>query len=87
VPPRSSPFHRPPEAIGGSREESREEVREVLGRDTREISAEIHKYKESISLLTRHMGELGQEVNDTLEERVVLEYQLDQLKAIGTGGD
>jgi hypothetical protein len=26
-------------------------------------------------------------VNDTLEERVVLEYQLDQLKAIGTGGD
>ena len=25
-----------------------------------------------------------QEVNDTVEERVVLEYQLDQLKSIGT---
>ena len=65
--------------------------------------AEIHKYKESIALLSRTLAELGQEVgfhlqitfsitpkfqvNDTLEERVVLEYQLDQLKAIGTGGD
>ena len=28
------------------------------------------------------MGSL-QEVNDTVEERVVLEYQLDQLKTIG----
>ena len=49
--------------------------------------SEIHKYKESIAMLSRNLGELGQEVNDTLEERVVLEYQLDQLKSIGTGGD
>ena len=27
-----------------------------------------------------------QEVNDTVEERVVLEYQLDQLKTIGNTG-
>ena len=53
-------------------------MRDVLGRDTREISAgqggrlvniqcecpaEIHKYKESVSLLSRTLGELGQEVS------------------------
>jgi len=90
VPPRSSPFFRaqhsfePPTSTTTT---SREEARDLLGRDTKEISAEIHKYKESIALLSRTLAELGQEVNDTLEERVVLEYQLDQLKAIGTGGD
>jgi len=52
-------------------------------RDGRQISASIHKFKESIALLSRALAELGQEVNDTVEERVVLEYQLDQLKSIG----
>jgi len=99
VPPRSSPFFRaqhsfePPAAASNTNistsntTSSREEAKDLLGRDTREISAEIHKYKESVALLSRTLAELGQEVNDTLEERVVLEYQLDQLKAIGTGGD
>lgn len=87
VPPRSSPFLRPQEFPSGPRDEIKDEIRDVLGRDTREISAEIHKYKESIALLSRTIAELGQEVSDTVEERVVLEYQLDQLKAIGTGGD
>jgi hypothetical protein len=50
-----------------SREEGgREEARDVLGRDTREISAEIHKYKESVALLTRTLAELGQEVGNRL---------------------
>ena len=69
-------------------------------RDTKELSASIHRYKESIALLSRTVQELSQvttnitekcslthqcqEVNDTVEERVVLEYQLDQLKSIGT---
>lgn len=89
VPPRSSPFFRAQHSFEppSSTTTSREEARDLLGRDTKEISAEIHKYKESIALLSRTLAELGQEVNDTLEERVVLEYQLDQLKAIGTGGD
>ena len=38
---------------------------------------------EKSPLLTRTVTELGQEVSDTLEERVVLEYQLEQLKSIG----
>jgi hypothetical protein len=87
VPPRSSPFFRAQHSFEPPSSTSREEARDLLGRDTKEISAEIHKYKESIALLSRTLAELGQEVNDTLEERVVLEYQLDQLKAIGTGGD
>jgi len=89
VPPRSSPFFRAQHSFEPptTTTTSREEARDLLGRDTKEISAEIHKYKESIALLSRTLAELGQEVNDTLEERVVLEYQLDQLKAIGTGGD
>ena len=69
-------------------------------RDNKEISASIHRYKESIALLGRTVQELSQvrndhvnndndcnvvqEVNDTVEERVVLEYQLDQLKTIGS---
>ena len=38
--------------------------------------------EESIALLTRTVSELGQEVNDTVEEKVALEYYLEQLKFI-----
>ena len=94
VPPRSSPFFRaqhsfePPAAASNTNistsntTSSREEAKDLLGRDTREISAglsvqlpsklnqlcnafvfaEIHKYKESIALLSRTLAELGQEV-------------------------
>jgi len=76
VPPRSSPFHKVVD-------NSTDDCEDILNRDTKEISASIHKFKESIALLTRTVTELGQEVSDTLEERVVLEYQLEQLKSIG----
>jgi len=76
VPPRSSPFQKAPES-------NTDDCEDILNRDTKEISASIHKLKEGIALLTRTVTELGQEVSDTLEERVVLEYQLEQLKSIG----
>lgn len=75
LPPRASPFNRNGEAVSIDTTDD--------GRDHREISASIHRYKESIALLGRTVQELSQEVNDTVEERVVLEYQLDQLKTIG----
>ena len=83
VPPRSSPFFRAQHSFEppSSTTTSREEARDLLGRDTKEISAglsllpsqliqlytiprfaEIHKYKESIALLSRTLAELGQEV-------------------------
>jgi len=74
LPPRASPYHKPSDTGEDSD-----------ARDTKELSASIHRYKESIALLSRTVQELSQEVNDTVEERVVLEYQLDQLKSIGTG--
>jgi len=77
IPPRSSPFQRAADIVT-------DDCDDILNRDTKEISASIHKFKESIALLTRTVTELGQEVSDTLEERVVLEYQLDQLKTIGS---
>jgi len=76
LPPRASPFNRNGEAVSTDTTDD--------GRDHREISASIHRYKESIALLGRTVQELSQEVNDTVEERVVLEYQLDQLKTIGS---
>ena len=92
---------------------------ESCGRDSKELAASLHRYKETIALLGRTVQELSQvttqlsffspytknntsdsykhhsfifpptvayyyqEVNDTVEERVVLEYQLEQLKTIG----
>lgn len=79
-PRRPSPGRRP----SGSGVGSVEELDSVPGRDIREISANIHKYKESVALLTRTVAELSQEVADIVEERVVLEYQLDQLKSFGS---
>jgi len=75
LPPRASPFNK---HIGDGIHVDDD------GRDNKEIAASIHRYKESIALLGRTVQELSQEVNDTVEERVVLEYQLDQLKTIGS---
>lgn len=52
-------------------------------RDRKEVSVSVHQYKETIAILSRTLAELGQEVADAVEERVVLEYQLDQLKSFG----
>lgn len=52
-------------------------------RDSKEVSVSVHQYKETIAILSRTLAELGQEVADAVEERVVLEYQLDQLKSFG----
>jgi len=73
LPPRASPFSKNGDVVSV----------EDDGRDNKQITASIHRYKESIALLSRTVQELSQEVNDTVEERVVLEYQLDQLKTIG----
>jgi len=73
LPPRASPYHK-----------TSDPGEDNDARDTKELSTSIHRYKESIALLSRTVQELSQEVNDTVEERVVLEYQLDQLKSIGT---
>jgi len=51
---------------------------------SRDLHASIHSLRESVALLARTVAELGQEVADTQEERVVLEYQLEQLRSIGT---
>jgi len=75
LPPRASPFSKNGDGVGVSVEDD--------GRANKQITASIHRYKESIALLSRTVQELSQEVNDTVEERVVLEYQLDQLKTIG----
>jgi len=73
----------PPRASPGRRTSDSVEDIEYSARDNKEISANIHKYKESVALLTRTVTELNQEVADIMEERVVLEYQLEQLKSFG----
>jgi len=77
LPPRASPFNKNAGEAGGL------EGAESCGRDSKELAASLHRYKETIALLGRTVQELSQEVNDTVEERVVLEYQLEQLKTIG----
>lgn len=43
----------------------------------------IHEYRERNSVVARTINELHQEVSDALEERIALEYQLEQLKSFG----
>ena len=43
-----------------------------------------HRWDIKIFINNNNDGNVVQEVNDTVEERVVLEYQLDQLKTIGS---
>ena len=54
-----------------------------LSRDTRSLQISIQQYKERNSVVARTINELHQEVSDTLEERIALEFQLEQLKSFG----
>ena len=54
-----------------------------LSRDTRTLQISIQEYKEMNSVVARTINELHQEVSDTLEERIALEFQLEQLKSFG----
>lgn len=54
-----------------------------LNRDARSLQISIHEYRERNSCVARTINELHQEVSDALEERIALEYQLEQLKSFG----
>ena len=54
-----------------------------LSRDTKSLQISIQQYKEKNSVVARTINELHQEVSDTLEERIALEFQLEQLKSFG----
>ena len=53
------------------------------GRDSRSLQMRIHQTREKNSVIARTINELHQEVSDTLEERIALEYHLEQLKSFG----
>ena len=52
-------------------------------RDCKSIQMNIGQYKEKNSVVARTINELHQEVSDALEERIALEFQLEQLKSFG----
>ncbi len=52
-------------------------------RDPRSLQLRIHQVKERNSVIARTINELHQEVSDTLEERIALEFHLEQLKSFG----
>ncbi len=54
-----------------------------LGRDGKALQCRIQEYREKNSVVARTINELHQEVSDALEERIALEYQLEQLKSFG----
>ena len=54
-----------------------------LSRDTKLLQIGIQQFKERNSVVARTINELHQEVSDTLEERIALEFQLEQLKSFG----
>lgn len=52
-------------------------------KSSREMHINIHRYREQNSVIARTINELHQEVSDALEERIALEFQLEQLKSFG----
>ena len=62
--------------------ESNDRVVFISG-DLKSLQRSIHEYRERNSVVARTINELHQEVSDTLEERIALEYQLEQLKSFG----
>ena len=52
-------------------------------RDCKSIQMNIGQYREKNSVVARTINELHQEVSDALEERIGLEFQLEQLKSFG----
>ena len=51
--------------------------------ESRTYEMNIHQYQEKNSVIARTINELHQEVSDALEERIALEFQLEQLKSFG----
>lgn len=54
-----------------------------MTRDCRALQCKIQEFREKNSVVARTINELHQEVSDALEERIALEYQLEQLKSFG----
>jgi len=54
-----------------------------MSRDCRALQCKIQEIRENNSVVARTINELHQEVSDALEERIALEYQLEQLKSFG----
>jgi len=54
-----------------------------LPRNSRSLQLRIHQIKERNSVIARVTNELHQEVSDILEERLALEFHLEQLKSFG----
>ena len=52
-------------------------------KESRSFNMNIQQYKEKNSVIARTINELHQEVSDALEERIALEFQLEQLKSFG----
>lgn len=55
----------------------------IVGRDCRSMQVNITQYRDKNSVIARTINELHQEVSDALEERIALEFQLEQLKSFG----
>ncbi len=51
--------------------------------ERRSLQMQIHRLREKNSMVARTINELHQEVSDTLEERIALEFHLEQLKSFG----
>lgn len=49
----------------------------------RALQLRIHQMRDKNSVVARTINELHQEVSDTLEERITLEFRLEQLKSFG----
>jgi len=54
-----------------------------LPRNPRSLQLRIHQIKERNCIIARVTNELHQEVSDILEERIALEFHLEQLKSFG----
>ena len=54
-----------------------------LTNDCQALQCKIQEYHEKNSVVACTNNELHQEVSDALEERIALEYQLEQLKSFG----
>ena len=51
--------------------------------ESKNLQVNIHRTRERNSMIARTINELHQEVSDALEERIALEFRLEQLKSFG----
>uniref|UniRef100_A0A0K2UTF4 Putative LOC100161177 [Acyrthosiphon pisum] n=1 Tax=Lepeophtheirus salmonis TaxID=72036 RepID=A0A0K2UTF4_LEPSM len=70
-------------AVSRAQRQAGEDLLSNSSVNTKSYQQSIHSLKETNSILARTINELHQEVSDTLEERIALEYQLEQLKSFG----